>query len=159
MGEEVLARQAAERKEMEEKFKLEEERIAAEIAKLEEELEKLLAPSQLLSSLATSQPVPVTSSPSVAKAELSELEQELQCCACNRVCAPPIKIFQCPEGDLLCGDCHSSGSLSQCPSCGLELSGQTSRNKVLENIAKKYFRNKKNKKKNFPKKKKKKKKK
>merc|ERR1711972_280265 len=107
-----------------------EARIGQEIAKLEDELERLAAPSQLLSSLSSTPNATISPAPPV-KAELSELEQELQCCACSHVCAPPSLIFQCPEGDLICGTCRDSG-LKSCPSCRLDLAGQTSRNKVLE---------------------------
>jgi len=137
--EEVLRRQMVEREEQGVRHQGEEERIGVEIHKLEEELERLQAPSQLLNSLSTSQPSP-TPRPE-AKAELSELEQELQCCACSRVCGPPTLIYQCPEGDLICGNCKTD-TLAHCPSCRLVLAGQTSRNKVLENIARKYFRTK-----------------
>merc|ERR1719234_43972 len=136
----VLARQKQEQEEQASRHRGEEARIGVEIGKLEDELERLSAPSQLLSSLSCtsnqSSPLPPV------KAELSELERELQCCACSHVCAPPSLIFQCPEGDLICGACRDTG-LKSCPSCRLDLAGQTSRNKVLEKIAKKYFKDKK----------------
>jgi len=137
------ARQKQEQEEQAARHRGEEDRIGAEIGKLEDELERLAAPSQLLSSLSCSSNPPTTSPLPPVKAELSELEQELQCCACSHVCAPPSLIFQCPEGDLICGACRDSGSLKSCPSCRLDLAGQTSRNKVLEKIAKKYFKDKK----------------
>ena len=130
--EEVLRRQMVEREEQGVRHQGEEERIGVEIHKLEEELERLQAPSQLLNSLSTSQPSPtprpeakVTLDPAPApapapppprQAELSELEQELQCCACSRVCGPPTLIYQCPEGDLICGNCKTD-TLAHCPSC------------------------------------------
>jgi len=138
----VTARQKQEQEEQASRHRGEEARIGVEIGKLEDELERLAAPSQLLSSLScTSNPAQSSPLPP-AKAELSELELELQCCACSHVCAPPSLIFQCPEGDLICGACRDSG-LKSCPSCRLDLAGQTSRNKVLEKIAKKYFKDKK----------------
>ena len=54
----LLARQDAEKKAQIEKHREEEDRIGGEIGKLEEELERLQAPSQLLSSLSTCSPVP-----------------------------------------------------------------------------------------------------
>ena len=112
----VEARQRQEQEEQASRHRGEEARIGVEIGKLEDELERLAAPSQLLSSLScTSNPAQSSPLPPV-KAELSELEQELQCCACSHVCAPPSLIFQCPEGDLICGTCRDSG-LKSCPSC------------------------------------------
>merc|ERR1719342_126109 len=70
--------------------------------------------------------------------KLSELELELQCCSCQEVCRPPASIYQCPEGDLLCGACLPPKVLT-CPDCGIDLEGNTSRNKVLEKLAVKYF--------------------
>jgi len=137
----VEVRQKQEQEEQASRHRGEEDRIGVEIGKLEDELERLAAPSQLLSSLSCSSN-PTTSPLPPVKAELSELEQELQCCACAHVCAPPSLIFQCPEGDLICGACRDDG-LKSCPSCRLDLAGQTSRNKVLEKIAKKYFKDKK----------------
>ena len=112
----VTARQKQEQEEQASRHRGEEARIGVEIGKLEDELERLAAPSQLLSSLScTSNPAQSSPLPP-AKAELSELELELQCCACSHVCAPPSLIFQCPEGDLICGACRDSG-LKSCPSC------------------------------------------
>ena len=123
----------------------EEERIEREILKLEAELESILAPARLLSSLATTGTPRVSEPPRprAEKAELCELETELECCGCGRVCAPPRQIFQCPEGDLLCQDCRDGGGPQVCPACSCHLGpGLLSRNKVLENIARKYFKQK-----------------
>ena len=123
----------------------EEERIEREILKLEAELESILAPARLLTSLASSEaprPPPEATRAREQRAELCELETELQCGGCGRVCAPPRQIFQCPEGDLLCEDCRDPGPLT-CPVCSCHLApGLLSRNKVLENIARKYFKQK-----------------
>merc|ERR1712170_314692 len=74
-----------------------------------------------------------------SNAKLSELESELQCCSCLKVCCPPGKIYQCPEGDLLCDQCRDTVTI--CPACNIALNPQLiSRNKVLENISMKYFK-------------------
>ena len=146
----------------------EEERIEREIRKLEAELESILAPAKMLASLRNTASIaevwshilifPLTvvmiadyliycyqeprPPPSVAAApELSSLESELLCVVCGRVCAPPrsAAIYQCPEGDLVCEECRHSAT--RCPVCSIQLCpALLSRNKVLENIARKYFK-------------------
>ena len=146
----------------------EEERIEREIRKLEAELESILAPAKMLASLRNTASIaevrshilifPVTvviiadyfiycyqeprPPPSVAAApELSSLESELLCVVCGRVCAPSrsAAIYQCPEGDLVCEECRHSAT--RCPVCSIQLCpALLSRNKVLENIARKYFK-------------------
>lgn len=46
--------------------------------------------------------------------ELEELEELLECPVCTEV---PVftPIYQCPNGHLLCSECHSK--LQQCPQC------------------------------------------
>eukprot|EP00090_Calanus_glacialis_P045589 TRINITY_DN8561_c0_g1_i1.p1 TRINITY_DN8561_c0_g1~~TRINITY_DN8561_c0_g1_i1.p1 ORF type:complete len:373 (-),score=96.36 TRINITY_DN8561_c0_g1_i1:46-1164(-) len=115
------------------------EHLIKEIELLENELESMSAPSQILSAIVNSEVPPRTPTP--LRSELTELEAELQCCNCSFICEPPTKIYQCPEGDLFCQKCKDLSGLEICPDCGVGLAGQMSRNKVLENIAIKYFQN------------------
>ena len=134
--EELVSRQAKELSALEAAQLAEEERIEREIVKLSAELESILAPARLLTSL---DPVPRQA---VVRPELSSLETELECCRCGEVCAPPGHIYQCPEGDLLCQTCRERLP-STCPTCHCALAPELlSRNKVLENIARKYFKQK-----------------
>eukprot|EP00092_Neocalanus_flemingeri_P080238 GFUD01100073.1.p1 GENE.GFUD01100073.1~~GFUD01100073.1.p1 ORF type:complete len:644 (-),score=201.76 GFUD01100073.1:19-1950(-) len=137
----MIEKEQNEKECMQSRHSAEEERIQREIAKLDEELESILAPSQLLSSLTSTQKSSSVTKIAPAKPELTELEQELECCCCGKVCSPPTKIYQCPEGDLICEVCRGGAGarLETCPTCKVELAGMVSRNKVLENIAKKYF--------------------
>jgi len=139
--EEITNRHEQERGSMKTRHSAEEGRIQKEIAKLEVELESIIAPSLLLSSLTSTQKSPSVAKVAQVKPELTELEQELECCGCGKVCCPPTKIYQCPEGDLICDGCRGGAEtrLKTCPACKVELAGMISRNKVLENIAKKYF--------------------
>lgn len=139
--EEMIKRHSHERESMDSRHSAEEERIQREIVKLEEELESIIAPSQLLSSLTSIQSSSSVTKVAPVKPELTELEQELECCGCGVVCRPPTKIYQCPEGDLICEGCKGGAGarLDTCPACKVDLAGMVSRNKVLENIAKKYF--------------------
>ena len=136
---ERIEQQVRERELLQEKHCTEEDRIKREISKLNEELQNVLTPFELISSLTPAQKSTTKVAP--VKPELTELEHELQCCGCGKVCCPPNKIYQCPEGDLICESCRgpADSRLKNCPSCGVELAGLISRNKVLENIAKKYF--------------------
>jgi len=113
------------------------QRIKQEIKKLEEELENIIAPCELLSNLTTTSRSSSLAKITPTKPGLSELEQELTCCGCSLVCRPPSKIYQCSEGDLICEICRKT--LETCPECQMKLAGGLSRNKVLENIARKYF--------------------
>jgi len=113
------------------------EHLKKEIELLENELESMSAPSLILSAITNTEFLPRTPTP--LSSEMTELEADLQCCACDLICKPPLKIYQCPEGDLLCQKCKEQPDLTKCPDCGVELAGQISRNKVLENIAAKYF--------------------
>ena len=108
------------------------ENLRKEIELLENENENMTAPSDLISNYFHSEPV--------KKTQLTELEAELECCSCGHICKPPCKIYQCPEGDLLCQNCKDrTDSLTTCPRCQSGLVGQVSRNKGLEKIAAKYY--------------------
>jgi len=111
--------------------------LRKEVELLENEMESMASPSQL-ASLALDSSLSLPCCSPAPRPLLSELEQELQCCGCQIVCRPPTKIFQCPEGDLVCGSCLPP-ILVNCPDCGCGLQGQTSRNKVLEKLALKHF--------------------
>ena len=67
------------------------------------------------------------------------LEKELTCVSCSRICWPPIRIYQCDEGDLLCENCSNNVDISRCPECHVHLSNQLSRNKALEKLARKHY--------------------
>ena len=165
---EIKARHKREMAQLMEIHSSEEKHILDEMAKLETELQNLIAPSQLLSTLTqkASSVEPRTRSRLSSRAscaspgsrtDMGDLEQDLQCCSCKNLCKPPSKvhqdeecifiilhylfqIFQCPDGDLICIQCKEINLVS-CPACQLKLlPGMLSRNKVLENIARKYFR-------------------
>ena len=79
----------------------EEHNILEELAKLETELQNLLAPSQLLSTLTSKassiEPRSRLSSRAScispgSRTDMGDLEQELQCCSCKNLCKPPSKV-------------------------------------------------------------------
>lgn len=106
----------------------EEDRIQEEIDKLEAELRNMEASWRLVTSLVQPQPVK-------EQKYFEDLEDEISCCACRLLLAPPHKIYQCTNGDLFCSGCRDK---PVCPACGVYLD-QTIRNKALEKIAKKHF--------------------
>ena len=136
-------RQQEERRRVEAHFLDKADHLRKEVELLENEMESMNSPSQLanlaldpsLLSFTCSTPTTMsTSSSLMAGPPTSELEAELQCCGCLKVCQPPTKIYQCSEGDLLCSSCLPP-TLATCPACGMHLQGRTSRNKALEKLA------------------------
>jgi len=136
--EEMWRRQELELLEVEEEAEDRAEHLRKEIELLENEMGQL--PAEMVSALEEQARLAggAEASATANTSKLSELELELQCCSCQEVCRPPARIYQCPEGDLLCGACLPPKVLS-CPDCGIDLDGNTSRNKVLEKLAVKYF--------------------
>jgi len=63
----------------------------------------------------------------------------LDCPVCLDICKPPVQIFQCPEGHIMCGDCANRPELEVCPQCRMPLDGQISRNRALEELARRTF--------------------
>jgi len=110
------------------------ERLKKDIELLENEKENMVGPNQLISECLSSR-----SDSSAGSRQLSELESDLECCSCSYICRPPCKIYQCPEGDLLCEYCSQEKTRRFCPKCGISLAGALSRNKGLEKIAAKYY--------------------
>lgn len=133
-------RQQEEKRRVEAHFLDKADHLRKEVELLENELESMNSPSQLAnlaldpSLLSFTCTTPSTMSNSLAGPASSDLEAELQCCSCLRVCHPPTKIYQCSEGDLLCSSCLPP-ALATCPACGMHLQGKTSRNKALEKLA------------------------
>jgi len=61
----------------------------------------------------------------------------LECPICLEICKPPTQVWQCPEGHILCGSCSAKPEVLICPQCRVELAGRLSRNRVLEEMARK----------------------
>lgn len=133
--EEMKQRQSEEKRKRTDKQSAEEFRLEAEVRSLNEKLESISIPMTFLPLSPT-----VSTVDNQKNSALSELEAELQCCGCGKICSPPTKIYQCCEGDLLCEGCRNDNDLLTCPACEIPLQGKTSRNKVLENLAKKHFK-------------------
>jgi len=68
-----------------------------------------------------------------------DIESCLECPVCLEVCKPPLQVWQCPEGHIICGSCVDRPELRVCPQCRVSLTGQLSRNRALEDLARKTF--------------------
>jgi len=129
--------------ENEEDFKMRIKKVRSDLDYLETELRHLSVPVQLLSSLmpSTSNTFSSCSPRSPGSTLMQDMSEELVCCSCAVICLPPAKIYQCPQGDILCSHCALGDALGQCPECRSELEGHLSRNKVLETIATNFYAN------------------
>lgn len=61
------------------------------------------------------------------------------CPVCLVLLKPPMRIFQCPEGHILCEECKENPAMVHCPQCRCQLEGQCSRNRALEEVARSYY--------------------
>jgi len=72
-------------------------------------------------------------------ASQDEEDDQLACPVCLELLRPPLRIFQCPEGHILCENCRDNPSLVHCPQCRIPLEGVCSRNRALEEVARTVF--------------------
>jgi len=70
-----------------------------------------------------------------------ELLRILECPVCLSEFKPPIQIYQCLEGHVICGTCIRRPEVGVCPQCRIVWKGNLSRNRVLETISRKLFPN------------------
>merc|ERR1712173_334340 len=66
-------------------------------------------------------------------------EDQFACPVCMELLMPPLRIFQCPEGHILCENCKENPSLVHCPQCRIRLETNCSRNRALEEVARTFF--------------------
>ena len=59
--------------------------------------------------------------------ENKDLEEILKCPVCLDTCRPPLQIWQCREGHIVCESCFSRPVLVVCPQCRMSLDGNVSR--------------------------------
>eukprot|EP00090_Calanus_glacialis_P006188 TRINITY_DN14856_c0_g1_i1.p1 TRINITY_DN14856_c0_g1~~TRINITY_DN14856_c0_g1_i1.p1 ORF type:complete len:604 (+),score=165.54 TRINITY_DN14856_c0_g1_i1:579-2390(+) len=72
-------------------------------------------------------------------AQKEEDEDQFACPVCMELLKPPLRIFQCPEGHILCENCKENPSLVHCPQCRVPLERNCSRNRALEEVARTFF--------------------
>ena len=68
-----------------------------------------------------------------------EDEDQFACPVCLELLRPPLRIFQCPEGHILCENCKENPAIVHCPQCRVPLERNSSRNRALEEVARNYF--------------------
>ena len=61
------------------------------------------------------------------KMKNQDLEEVLKCPVCLDPCKPPLQIYQCHEGHIVCESCFSKPELVTCPQCRMSLDGNVSR--------------------------------
>ena len=62
--------------------------------------------------------------------DLSRLKDCLECPICLTMMEPPVKIFQCLHGHVICGNCEKQPSVTFCPTCRMPFTDE----KVARNI-------------------------
>ncbi|XP_023325614.1 ankyrin repeat domain-containing protein 42 [Eurytemora carolleeae] len=72
-------------------------------------------------------------------AQQNEEDCNLACPVCLELLKPPLRIFQCPEGHILCENCKENPAMVHCPQCRVHLESNCSRNRALEEIARTFF--------------------
>ena len=73
---------------------------------------------------------------SPGQVDVRHAKKLLECPVCLEICWPPLKIYQCMQGHILCDSCKTHPQLSSCPICRQLLSPKSvSRNIALENLA------------------------
>jgi len=75
----------------------------------------------------------------VRSATHKDIKSCLKCPVCLDVCKPPLQVWQCPEGHIICQSCVERPELRVCPQCRISLTGQLSRNRALEDLARKIY--------------------
>ena len=76
-----------------------------------------------------------------SRTDLSMFDKDFECSVCLEEMRPPVKIFQCRNGHVMCESCKNHPEVSSCPTCRIPLPGPTSlmRNIPMEKLARSYF--------------------
>eukprot|EP00092_Neocalanus_flemingeri_P016696 GFUD01018059.1.p1 GENE.GFUD01018059.1~~GFUD01018059.1.p1 ORF type:complete len:278 (-),score=72.12 GFUD01018059.1:193-993(-) len=82
-------------------------------------------------------------SPSLSKAlarvreSIVGVNSQFECPVCFEEMKPPVNMFQCRQGHVVCQNCRNQGRLTECPSCRGSIVG---RNFAMEKLAEEYFK-------------------
>ena len=80
--------------------------------------------------------------PSGSNPDLSVFDKDFECSVCLEEMKPPVKIFQCRNGHVMCETCKNHPEVLRCPSCRIPLHGQAAnlmRNIPMEKLARSYY--------------------
>ena len=68
-------------------------------------------------------------------------DKDFECSICLEEMKPPVKIFQCKNGHVMCEACKNHPEVMTCPICRIPLEGTSSlmRNIPMEKLARSYF--------------------
>merc|ERR1711936_913693 len=100
-----------------------------------------LYPDRCGSHLTVMSPVQIERSPSLSRAfarvreSIVGVNSQFECPVCYEEMRPPVQMFQCRQGHVVCQMCKHKGQLTQCPSCRGQIVG---RNFAMENLAEEY---------------------
>ena len=72
--------------------------------------------------------------------DLSCFEKDFECSVCLEEMKPPVKIFQCRNGHVMCEACSEHPEVARCPSCRIPIANrQLMRNIPMEKLARSYY--------------------
>ena len=73
--------------------------------------------------------------------DLALFDKDFECSVCLDDMKPPVKIFQCRNGHVMCEPCKNHPEVITCPTCRIPLPGPNAlmRNIPMEKLARSYF--------------------
>merc|ERR1712059_49647 len=74
----------------------------------------------------------------VSYVQFPGVNSQFECPVCFEEMKPPVKMFHCRQGHVVCQNCLVEGHLKECPSCRGPIIG---RNFAMEKLAESYFSN------------------
>ena len=80
-------------------------------------------------------------SANVANVDTALFDKDFECSVCLDDMKPPVKIFQCRNGHVMCESCKNHPEVMTCPTCRIPLPGPSAlmRNIPMEKLARSYF--------------------
>ena len=66
-----------------------------------------------------------------SRTDLSVFDKDFECSVCLDEMRPPVKIFQCKNGHVMCESCKNHSEVTTCPTCRIPLPGP---NSLMRNI-------------------------
>ena len=70
--------------------------------------------------------------------EMQEVAELFECSVCLDEMKPPVKIFQCQNGHVMCESCKNHPTMKKCPTCRHGLDAMI-RNIGMEKLGRSYY--------------------